>query len=221
MRLEQRCGSCGRNLPKSGQHLCPPILDLTGHVFERLTVVEMAPGKLRRSRLWKCICQCGNVKVTSSHMLRTGHAKSCGCLNVEKYSTPRKHGACNTPEYTAWKDMKRRCFNEHASNYRRYGERGISICERWLDFSNFLADMGPRPSSEMSIERVNNDGNYEPGNCIWATAFVQANNTCRNRYLEIDGRRQTVSQWALERGLDRGIVRRRLDRGMAPELAIA
>lgn len=194
------CRNCGRNLPSTGKHECPPLMDLTGESYGKLTVVRMLPGRIRRSTIWECRCACGATKVTNAQMLRSGHAKSCGCLNVEQYSKPRKHGACNTPEYSAWKDMKRRCLNPKAKNYRRYGGRGVSICERWMEFSLFLADMGTRPQG-LSLERINNNGNYEPGNCKWATDLEQSSNTCRNRFVELNGERKTVSAFARELGV--------------------
>ncbi len=122
-----------------------------------------------------------------------------------------------TPEHAAWKDMKARCLNPNAQNYNRYGGRGITICSRWLQsFQNFFDDMGKRPKG-MTLERKENNGNYEPGNCIWADRFQQANNTRRNRFIEFNGERHTVSQWARIKGVPRFKIRDLLDSGKDPQ----
>lgn len=194
------------------------VIDITGQVYGRLKVVRQVEGRLRGSSLWECACECGGKKVTSSNMLRTGHAKSCGCLNLDSQkATHTKHGMVETPEHAAWKDMKARCLNPNAQNYNRYGGRGITICSRWLQsFQNFFDDMGKRPKG-MTLERKENNGNYEPGNCIWADRFQQANNTRRNRFIEFNGERHTVSQWARIKGVPRFKIRDLLDSGKDPQ----
>jgi hypothetical protein len=184
--------------------------------------VRQSVGNLRGSSLWECVCDCGATVVKSSNMLRTGHCKSCGCLNLDSArATHTKHGMIASPEYIAWKDMKRRCLNPNTPNYKRYGGRGITVCSRWLQsFRSFYADMGKRPSTLHSLERIDNSGNYDPWNCKWATRLEQARNTRRNHWLEIDGRRQTMSEWAREIGKPREWVRYRLRRGMLPREAV-
>jgi lambda repressor-like predicted transcriptional regulator len=118
----------------------------------------------------------------------------------------------HTRTWGAWKDMKARCLNTKLRNYHRYGGRGITVCERWMKFENFLEDMGVRPDG-MTLERKDNDGNYEPGNVIWASRFAQARNTRRNRYLTINGETQTISEWSREAGQNRETIRRRLSDG--------
>lgn len=198
-----------------------PVINLTSQVFGRLIVLRQVSGRLRGSSMWECRCECGNIKITSSNMLRTGHCKSCGCLNLKaQRETHTKHGMHATPTYAAWKDMKRRCLNQNAPNYPGYGGRGIRVCGRWLDsFDNFLADMGVRPYG-LTLERENNNGNYEPGNVVWASRDTQANNTRRNRYVTIDGVTKTVSQWAKQVGIHRGAIRHRLDAGWDERAAI-
>jgi hypothetical protein len=131
-----------------------------------------------------------------------------------------RHGMHNTPEWRAWKDMKARCSNPRLGNYSRYGGRGITVCDRWQIFENFIADVGRRPSADHSLERKDNDGNYEPGNVRWATRLEQARNTRRNRMIEIDGKSLTISEWARERGVSRFRIRDRLDAGIAAREAV-
>jgi len=123
-----------------------------------------------------------------------------------------RHGMHATPTWQAWKDMKARCFNTKLRNYHRYGGRGITVCERWLKFENFLEDMKVRPDG-MTLEREDNNGNYEPGNVVWASRFTQARNTRRNRYVTIDGVTKTIAEWAAQVGMNRSAIRHRLEAG--------
>jgi len=126
---------------------------------------------------------------------------------------PISHGLSRTPEYKAWKRMRCRCNNPGAHNYKDYGGRGITVCDRWDSFENFLSDMGPRPSAWHSVERNQNDGDYEPGNCVWATKTEQARNRRSSRFLEIDGVRLTLAGWAERFGQSVHKVHKRLKRG--------
>ena len=160
-------------------------IDLTGRVFGNLTVLGLADKRRGQDRCWRCACSCGNMVVVVRSELKTGDTKSCGCLRKEtahlqgKKNT--KHGCAREglepSEYRSWVEMRRRCTNRNSIGYRYYGGRGIAVCERWSSFENFLADMGKKPTPRHSIDRYpNNDGNYEPGNCRWATAKQQASN---------------------------------------------
>lgn len=125
-----------------------------------------------------------------------------------------KHGMIATPEYRVWSGILTRCTNANDSHFPRYGGRGITICGRWLEFSNFYADMGPRPSAAHSIDRFpDNDGNYEPNNCRWATMKEQSNNRCSNRRIEFNGEALTIAGWADRAGLSRSLIRHRLAAG--------
>lgn len=164
-------------------------LDLCGEVFGRLTVIERAEKdrslKNRGSR-WLCKCECGKITIARLDGLRSGHVKSCGCLSRDTaIKTHTKHGMASggklSREYTAWVNMKRRCSDDTSRNWKNYGGRGITVCERWKNsFTSFFDDMGYSPGKGYELDRKNNDGNYEPGNCRWVTKKENnANKRCR------------------------------------------
>jgi hypothetical protein len=162
----------------------PKAVDLTGQTFWRLTVLRLADEQRGHDRRWLCRCSCGKEAVRARGELKRGEARSCGCLRVEttkaRGEANRKHGAAGdhaeSPEYRSWVEMRRRCSNPNFIGYAHYGGRGITVCRRWDDFAAFLADMGTKPSPAHSIDRINPDGHYEPGNCRWTTPKEQANN---------------------------------------------
>lgn len=164
-----------------------------------------------------CVCSCGTEKAFYISNLRRGVTKSCGCFGIEATKAANTtHGLAGTPIYKVWVEMKRRCNNPKNLNYEKYGGRGIKVCERWQKFENFYKDMGERPE-RLSIDRTDNDGDYEPGNCRWATPKEQANNTRSNQLYKIfiDGEWQekNVSQWANQFNLKPSTVYTRLFRG--------
>lgn len=161
---------------------------------------------------WKCRCDCGKEIYVSASNLDSGNTKSCGCLHKDNHRT---HGKTKHRVYVIWKAMRQRCGNPKAASYPNYGGRGISVCERWLTFENFFEDMGD-PGEKLTLERIDNDGNYEPGNCRWATYSEQLNNRRNNVYFEAFGKKQTLTQWAQEYELPVTTLKNRLRRAKLP-----
>ncbi len=183
--------------------------DMTGLKFGRLTVIKRVPSTDDNSR-WQCMCECGAVTETSRSPLVSGNSKSCGCLSKElalvRFTT---HGQSSvhpnaqsrrTPEYNKWCSMLARCRNPKNRRFPRYGARGIQVCERWLRFENFFADMGTCPAG-YTIERKDNDGNYEPSNCIWMPGHLQASNRSDTVRIEYNGETLIAKEWAQRLGI--------------------
>ena len=184
-------------------------LELAGRVFGRLTVLSYSHSNKRGGAVWNCRCECGTEKQVAASCLRHG-TQSCGCYRVEmNLAAVLKHGRSNTTEYYAWSAMRDRCSNSNRHDWHRYGGRGIKVCDRWQVFANFLADMGSRPSG-MSLDRIDPNGDYCLENCRWASTKTQGNNTRRNVFIEHDGRKQTIAQWADELGVGRQLFYRQV-----------
>jgi hypothetical protein len=201
-------------------HTGATLINLTGRKFGKLTALRregtrVGPKGATRP-LWLVRCDCGQEKVVVGANLRSGQTTSCGC-------SQRKHGMYGTAEYTTWKSMFQRCFNPKTERFPSYGGRGITVCGRWMGdggFQRFLEDMGRRPSPDHSLDRIDANGNYEPGNCRWATTVEQARNKRTSRVLVVNGESATIAGWAARAGLGASTVKERLRRGWTPEEAL-
>ncbi|WP_138110666.1 hypothetical protein [Burkholderia gladioli] len=186
--------------------------------FGKLTFKEMVLAGKSGARYAVFVCDCGNEKEMSVSNVVLGKSKSCGCLAVKTTGDrARTHGMTGTPEYRTWKSMWARCTNPTLDRYPRYGGRGITVCDRWESFEKFYEDMGPRPSLNHSIERDDVDGNYEPGNCRWATKREQSWNTSANLFVEYKGERKCVAEWCYQTGIPYSRFIQRLRRGLPIE----
>lgn len=205
------------------------FIDLTGKRFGRLTVIRRIPNEGKKFILWECICDCGNVTKVRGSNLRNGHTTSCGCYRMETTAahvlskdTIRKE---NKRLFSIWKGMNRRCKNKEYTKYKNYGGRGISVCEEWTGesgFSNFVKWANENGYAEnLTIDRIDNGGNYCPANCRWATKSQQVNNTRRNRRFEYKGETKTLAQWADAYGMTQCELKRRIDYiGLPIEVAL-
>jgi hypothetical protein len=188
-------------------------LELAGQKFSRWLVLEKGDLDHRGNVLWLCRCDCGTERFVRGSEIYLGNSTSCGC-------TRRRHGMTKTRTFKSWDSMKQRCLNPNSPDYSRYGGLGITVCERWLSsFENFLADMGERPDGK-SLDRIDNDGNYEPSNCRWATASEQQFNKKANLKLEYQGQIRSIVDLSSESGVPLKILRWRLDNGWNTARAI-
>ncbi len=184
---------------------------MTGLVFSRLTVLGFAgEGK------WFCRCICGEIRVVIGQHLKNGHSRSCGCWRAEAMGrVSRTHGQSFSLEYKSYNSAKDRCVNPRNRGYERYGGRGIEF--RFSSFEQFIDHIGKRPHPASSIERIDVDGHYEPGNVRWASPKEQARNRSSNRFVTINGESKTIAEWAEGAGLDRATFRYRLNAGWCQE----
>lgn len=166
------------------------ISKFIGAKFGILTVISAGTKK----HYLKCLCGCGVEKDVYKSSLIHGKTKTCGCKSGEFSKSNVTHGMSKTKTYQTWQHMKARCYRVSSKDYKNWGGRGISVCERWHKFENFLEDMGECPRG-MSIDRIDNDGNYEPSNCRWATSKEQTNNTRQNVLIEYNGQIKTIGEW--------------------------
>lgn len=177
-------------------------------------------GKKGAHAYWLCCCECGTEKLVSGTSLKSGSSTQC-CACARK-SMPILHGSCGTPTYKSWIHMIQRCENSRDMGFENYGGRGIKVCFRWRNsFEAFLTDMGPRPSKKHSIDRFpDSNGDYEPGNCRWATAKEQNRNRRGNRLLTFNGKTQCIADWADELGINASTIRNRIHRGASDKSAL-
>lgn len=189
--------------------------DLTAQRFHRLLVMSEVPERKNGRIMWLCRCDCGAIVRVAAGALTSGNTQSCGCQKIDK--TRQRcvtHGMSKDPVYAVWCSMKARCEKRSCGDFRLYGARGIKVCERWKhSFAAFLQDMGPRPGDGFSVDRINNDGDYCPENCRWASSCDQASNKRTNTYLTIDGETKILSEWAKYAGITVSGMCRRIKRG--------
>lgn len=189
------------------------FIDRTGERFGLLTVLGLSSRRGSKGQVfWRVRCDCGTEKEVRGPDMVGGHIVSCGCRSrLGPLEANTTHGMSNSPEHRIWIGMRSRCSNPRNTKWHIYGGRGITVCERWDSFEAFFKDMGQRPSSIHSIERIDGNGNYSPDNCAWASPTTQNRNTTRNRSLTYRGRTQTISAWAEEAGMAYGTLYRRLN----------
>lgn len=194
------------------------VKDLTGQRFGRLVAIEKISAKGIATK-WLCMCDCGKKVSVLTHSLISGNTSSCGCLHREKLAennkiSKRKHGMTGTRLYRIWGGMKRRCYEIANKDYERYGARGIIICDAWLTDFQFFYEwaMSNGYKDDLSIDRIENDGNYEPSNCKWTTVKIQNNNRRTNHLINFNGKTQNLNQWADELGINRVSLRGRISK---------
>ena len=193
----------------------PPRKDVKpGDKYGRWAVIGEAEPKGSR-RHFCCVCDCGNERIVEMASLIHGRTKSCGCLRKDVATILKtKHKQRYTRLYKTWANMRQRCSNPNTNSYQNYGGRGIAVCDEWKDFANFYAWATPNGySGDLSIERVNNDGNYEPSNCKWITLKAQARNRRNNHLITHNGTTKNLEEWAELTGISASTIRHRLKRG--------
>lgn len=211
---------CSRECANANRVKCHPEDNLSGRIFGRWTVIQFVE-RVQGTRhwMWKCQCRCGTERSVDQSQLKNGASKSCGCAQREAViragEASKTHGMSKSaPEYYVWCSMKQRCTNPNVKNWDAYGGRGITVCARWMDsFEAFFADMGRRPSPAHSIDRVDNDGNYEPGNCQWKPFGAQMRNRRSNITVQYMGREMVLSDAAKLAGVKYSTARMRLKKG--------
>lgn len=179
------------------------LLDLIGERFNKLVVLKRVDNDTHKNTRWLCACECGKEKIIVGYNLKSGNTQSCGCLNVEKIITrSTKHGhnarGKTSKIYISWRNMIQRCGDPKSANYNNYGGRGITVCQWWMKFENFLEDMGEPPTDQRQIDRIDNDGNYCKANCRWATPKEQNRNRRDNHLETHNGKTQCLAVWAEE-----------------------
>ena len=188
-----------------------------GNIYNRFTVIDVTRRNGRKH--FVCRCSCGNVKNVTASQLVSGGTKSCGCLNNEMRKATAstrtlKHGMSRTTEYNSWAEMVRRCSDINCINFKYYGGRGITVCDRWMtSFENFIADMGLKPSQSHSIDRIDNDFGYSPDNCRWATRAEQAANRRSTKQYYFGNEKLTILEISSKIGVKPFTIRSRLLKG--------
>lgn len=188
--------------------------DLTGRTFGRLVVIERSGGPSKKHTYWLCGCECGNLCIVASAHLKSGHTKSCGCL-----ASIKKQDEATLRMKKIYRGMRSRCYNHKVGGYKYYGGRGITVCDEWLnDFQAFYDwSVTNGYNNNLTLDRIDNDGNYEPSNCRWVTMLEQSNNTRANVFITYKGKTKTIAEWARELDIHVHTLSNRLDRGWSVE----
>lgn len=199
-----------------------PYTDLSGHHFGKLTVISVVENSIAGKRKWLCKCECGNTSVVFGGNLTRGHTTSCGCHRDANYKTMNlTHGATANKmgdksaypsSYKIWCNMRQRCYNHDSKVYHYYGGRGITVCDRWHEYENFVADMGERPKG-LSLDRIDNDGPYSPENCRWTDMKTQQGNKSNAHLITYQGETKSIAEWVEHLGISRGKLHNRIFRG--------
>lgn len=191
------------------------LKDLTGQKFGKLTTLYRLHNYHREGAYWLCLCDCGNLKVAFGAKLRNGEIKSCGCLRT-------KHGKKCTRLYTILRGMKTRCYNKHDTSYKNYGERGVTVCDEWLDNFQVFYDWATNNNYRdgLTIDRIDVDGNYEPSNCRWITIKKQQRNKRNNKKYTINGETHCLSEWCEILNLNYNTVTTRLRHNLSIRQAL-
>lgn len=203
------------------------FIDLTGQKFNMLMVIKRVENKGKLTA-WLCKCDCGNETIVVGTHLKNGHTKSCGCIRKHNYENGichRTHGLSKADTYSHWHNIKTRCYNKNNSKYKNYGARGITMFSEWTNnfeqFHEYVINL-PNYKKEgyTSLDRIDNNGNYEPGNVRWATHLMQANNKQKTRVITHKGKTLNLAQWCKLLGLSKNTIYERLNRGWSEIEAI-
>jgi hypothetical protein len=200
------------------------VLNLSGKIYGRLTVISRTENRGKRQYVaWDCLCSCGKNHVTTTAKLVKGATRSCGCLQRDLISNlTRKHSDTKSKEYNSWSHIKSRCTNPNNAGYKWYGARGIKMHPEWVEsYESFLNHVGRAPSKEHSIDRVDNNGHYVPGNVRWATKREQVNNRRTTTYLEYNGEKRPFTEWCEVLNINYRVLRTRLGFGWTVERALS
>lgn len=196
------------------------LIQIVGQQFGRLLVEARAVNDKEGKPQFTCLCACGRRVIVRGKQLRSGRTQSCGCFqSARTRQALTKHGMAYTSTYESWSSMLGRCNNPNDQSFRNYGERGISVCEEWKDFRNFLSDMGARPKGK-TLDRKNVNGPYSPQNCRWATPLEQANNKRNTRLLTLNERTMSLADWARELGFTQQMLSQRILSGLTDYQAL-
>lgn len=188
--------------------------DMTNLRFGRLTVLECVGRDNNGNALWRCKCDCGKENIVDGCRLRKGNTKSCGCYNIYRTKICNStHRKSKTRLYAIWGGIKARCSNPKCEAFKKYGGRGIKFCKDWVFYENFEKwALNNGYSSNLTIDRIDNDGNYEPSNCRWISSKEQSLNTSRNHYLELNGEKHTAYEWSVITGIRLSTILQRINK---------